>query len=78
MTREEIIRDFYGRIIGYVSVEDNGDKTFRDFYRRILGTYDKSLNVTRDFYKRVVAKGDAGVGLIYAEHEKQKANKKNS
>lgn len=71
MNNEEIIRDFYGRIIGYVETEKSGDKIFRDFYRRILGYYDKKLNVTRDFYKRIVARGDAGVGLIYAENEKK-------
>lgn len=74
MNNEEIIRDFYGRIIGYVQTEKSGDKIFRDFHRRILGYYDKKLNVTRDFYKRIIARGDAGVGLIYAENEKK--NKK--
>ena len=73
MGSEEIIRDYSGRIIGYVETEANGDKIFRDFYRRILGYYDKALNLTRDFYKRIVARGDAGVGLIYAEEEKRKA-----
>ena len=76
MNEETIIRDYYGRIIGYVETEPNGDKIFRDFYRRILGKYNKALNVTRDFYGRIVARGDAGTGLIYAEEEKRK-NKQN-
>lgn len=73
MGSEEIIRDYSGRIIGYVETEANGDKIFRNFYRRILGYYDKQLNLTRDFYRRIIARGDAGVGLIYAEAEKEKA-----
>lgn len=73
MGKEDIIRNFKGQIIGYVETENNGDKTFRNFYRRILGYYDKALNVTRDFYKRVIARGDAGVGLIYAEAAKEEA-----
>ena len=73
MKTVETIRDFYQRIIGYVETDtETGDKTVRDFYRRILGYYDKKWNVTRDFYKRIVAKGDAAVGLIYAEAEKNK------
>ena len=77
MTRSDI-RDFYGRIIGYIETEDRtGDKTGRDFYGRIVGYYDKKLNVTRDFYGRIVARGDALSGLIWDEENKHNnANKK--
>ncbi len=68
---KETIRDFGGRILGYVETDANGNKTVRDFYNRILGYYDAKLNVTRDFYNRIIARGDAAVGLIY-----QEANKK--
>lgn len=61
---KEIIRDFYGRILGSITTESNGNKTVRDFYGRIVGKYDKSCNVTRDFYGRIVAKGDRSAGLI--------------
>lgn len=71
----ETIRDFYGVIIGFIETDDRGDKTARDFYRRIIGYYDKKQNVTRDFYHKIVAKGDAVVGLVYAEHEKATAQK---
>lgn len=76
MNKEDVIRDYYGKILGYVETTPSGDKVFRDFYRRILGYYDKSLNLTRDFYKRVIARGDAGIGLIYAEEEKRKLKNK--
>lgn len=39
--QEEIIRDFYGKIIGYIQVDNNGNKIVRDFYHKILGRYDK-------------------------------------
>ena len=46
MTKTEI-RDFYGRIIGWVETDEvTGDKTGRDFYGRIVGYYQKSLNWT--------------------------------
>ena len=67
----ETIRDFSGRILGYVETDSSGNKTVRDFYNRILGYYDAKLNVTRDFYNRVVARGDAAVGLIYQEVNKK-------
>lgn len=61
---KETIRDFYGRILGTVTTENDGSKIARDFYGRIVGRYDKSCNVTRDFYGRVVATGDRVSGLI--------------
>ena len=33
------IKDFYGRVIGTVVEENNGDKTIKDFYGRPLGYY---------------------------------------
>ena len=52
------IKDFYGRVIGTVVEENNGDKTIKDFYGRPLGYYKKGRNVTTDFYGRVVASGE--------------------
>lgn len=69
--KRDAIRDFYGRIIGWIETDEaSGDKTARDFYNRILGYYDAKQNVTRDFYKRIVAQGDAATGLILAEASK--------
>ena len=50
---EQIIRDFYGKIIAKIETKPNGDKTIRDFYGRILGKYDAATNTTRDFYGRM-------------------------
>lgn len=59
-----ILRDFYGKITGYIEVKDNGDKTLRDFYGVIKGYYKKSDDTTRDFYMRVVARGDQLTTLL--------------
>lgn len=52
------IKDFYGRIIGWVEDEPNGNKILRDFYGRVLGKYDARSDVTRDFYGRIITRGD--------------------
>ena len=52
------IKDFYGRIIGWVQEDSNGNKKLADFQGRIKGRYDKATDTTRDFYGRIVAKGD--------------------
>ena len=61
---KETIRDFYGRIIGYIESDASGNKTVRDFYRRIVGKYDANLDVTRDFYGRIIGKGDLSTLLL--------------
>ena len=65
--KETKIKDFYGRVIGYIKEYPNGDKKVYDFYRRLLGTYVKSLNVTKDFYGRVIGRGDILTSLIKYE-----------
>ena len=64
MNDREVVRDFYGRILGSITTDNQGNKVVRDFYGRVLGRYDKKQNVTRDFYGRTVAKGDRSAGLI--------------
>ena len=51
------IKDFYGRVIGTVVEENNGDKTIKDFYGRPLGYYNNGRIVTTFFYGGVVAAG---------------------
>ena len=67
MANKVDIKDFYGRVIGTVIEESNGDKTIKDVYGRPLGDYKKSRDVTTDFYGRVVASGDQLAMLLNAE-----------
>lgn len=64
MSNREVIRDFYGRILGTITTDSTGNKVVRDFYGRIRGKYDKKANVTRDFYGRIVARGDRSAALV--------------
>ena len=67
---EEIIKDFYHRIIGYIKTDAQGNKEAFDYYRRFLGRYIKDDNVTKDFYNRIVARGDTTTALIYEAENK--------
>ena len=64
MKNKQIIRDFYGKIIGSIETDTQGNKTIRDFYGKILGRYNKKQDVTRDFYGKIVSKGDASTMLL--------------
>ena len=72
MNNQEILRDFYGKIIGYIETDSIGNKVIRDKYRKIIGYYDKKSNLTRDFYRRIVGRGDQSALLFLQD----KLNKK--
>lgn len=68
----EEIKDFYGRIIGYIDHLPNGDQIIKNFYKQNLGTYVASLNVTRDFFGRNVSTGNTLTALLYDDIAKRK------
>lgn len=61
---EQIIKDYYGRIIAKITIHPNGDKTIHDYTGRILGKYHASSNTTRDYCGRILAKGECLTMLI--------------
>lgn len=61
------IKDYTGKIIGYIDVDDNGNKVVRKFNLMIVGRYDAKLDVTRDFHNRVIARGDVSSSLLYMD-----------
>ena len=67
MQNEETIREFSGKVIGYIETKPNGDKIGYDFYLRIVGYYEKNSNLTKDFYRRVVGRGDMLSALITSD-----------
>ncbi|MBO6285100.1 MAG: hypothetical protein J6O18_02150 [Bacilli bacterium] len=64
MSSKETIRDFGGRIIGYLEHESNGDVTARDFGGRILGRYEARNDVTKDFGGRILYRGNMAAALL--------------
>ncbi len=70
MAREEV-RDFYGRILGYL--EDDGEEIIaRDFCLRILGRYNKRTDTTSDFIGRIICRGNGLTGLIMQAQDDNK------
>ena len=62
-----VIRKFSGEIIGYVYVDEKGNKTVKNFYGKILGYYYVDRDVTTDFQGRIYARGDAASSLLFQE-----------
>ena len=62
---KEPVREFNGKIMGFIETDRDGNQQVRAFYGRILGTFDKKMNVTRDFYGRILTRGNTVLGLLY-------------
>ena len=58
------IQEWTGRIIGWLQVESNGDKTLTDFQGSILGYYHVNNDYTTDFYGRIIGWGDQLMTLL--------------
>ena len=61
---EQVIKDYYGKIIARIVTESNGNRVLKDYYGKILGRYDVNRDVTTDYYGKIVAHGDALTMLI--------------
>lgn len=64
MPQGQPIKDFYGRIYGYLDTKPNGDVWAYDFYGRLCGKYIASENVTKNFWGQNVSTGNTVVALI--------------
>ena len=61
------IKDFSGKIVGFIDVDEKGNKVVRKFNLMIVGRYDAKLDVTKDFQNRVIARGDVSGSLLYMD-----------
>jgi len=64
MANREPLRDFSGKIIGWLETEPNGNQALYDFPGKKLGTYEKNSNMTRDFYGRIIGHGNVLTMLL--------------
>ena len=72
MTERQTVRNFYGKILGYIDVDKNtGNKVAYNFYNKILGKYFAKENITKDVYNKILASGDITSALVYNSENKQ-------
>ena len=58
------LKDARFRIIGYVDIAPNGDKTLRNEKFQILGYYKAAQNITQDARFVIVGRGDILTSLL--------------
>ena len=59
------LKDSRFRIIGYVDIASNGDKTLRNDKFQILGYYKKDRDITQDARFMTVGRGDILTSLLH-------------
>ena len=64
MSGRETIRDYSGRIIGYLDHESNGDITVRSYNGQMLGRYTARDDITRDYYGKILYRGNMAAALL--------------
>ena len=61
---QHTIREFSGRVIGYIDEDSSGNKTVRAFSGQILGYYDASSDTTKNFAGQILYRGDMASALL--------------
>lgn len=72
MKSETTLKDFYGKIIGFIETDEYGTQTIKNFYRQTLGWYYPKQNITRDFFQSVVGSGNLLTLLLERDMQNNK------
>lgn len=64
---KEAIREFSGKIIGWVETDSEGNQIVRNFPGQIVARYDARNNVTRNFTGLIISKGNTAIGQLYVK-----------
>lgn len=63
----EPVRDWTGRVLGFVETDKNGNQTVRNFGGKVLAYYNKNRDWTTDFAGKVLSRGNTAISYIYLE-----------
>ena len=63
----EPIKDWNGRVLGWVDTDSRGNQVVKNFGGRILARYDAINNRTTDFAGKKLSEGNTAVSYIYIE-----------
>ncbi len=65
MSKQKItLKDDRLHVIGYVEIDDDGNKVLKDDRLKVKGYYDKRRNVTKNDRLKVVGYGDILTSLL--------------
>ena len=66
----EPVKDWTGKVLGWVDTDKNGNQTVKNFGGRVLAIYDARNNRTTDFAGKHLSEGNTAISYIYLESNK--------
>ena len=64
----EPVKDWTGKVLGWVDTDKNGNQVVKNFGGRVLAKYDAKANKTTDFAGRKLSEGNTAISYIYLEN----------
>jgi len=68
MARESV-KDWMGRILGWVDTNSDGNQIAYNFGLRVLAKYDAQRNITTDFAGRKLSEGNTAIAYIMSNKD---------
>ena len=65
----EAVKDWTGKVLGWVDTDSRGNQTVYNFGMRVLAKYDAQNDRTTDFAGKVLSRGNTAVAYIYKNNE---------
>lgn len=63
----EPVKDWAGKVLGWVETDNRGNQTVRNFGGRVLAYYRADRDVTTDWAGKVVSRGNTAISHIYTD-----------
>lgn len=64
----EPVKDWTGKILGWVDTDSHGNQVVKNFGGRVLAKYDAQNDRTTDFAGKVLSHGNTAIAYIYKEN----------
>ena len=65
----EAVKDWTGKILGWVDTDNKGNQIVYNFGLRVLAKYDAYNDWTTDFAGKVLSRGNTAIAYIYKEND---------
>ena len=66
--KEEAVKDWAGKVLGWVRTDDRGNQIVYNFGHRVLAKYDAQNDRTTDYAGRVLSHGNTAIAYIYKDN----------
>lgn len=66
----EPVKDWTGRVLGWIETDKKGNQIIKNFGGKVLARYDAVNDRTTDFAGKMLSRGNTAISYIYIEANK--------